>query len=279
MNKNMLAVAIAALMVGGVAVAAYNSFDQPSTQDAAAANLAPAGAQTGVASLTGDSTADGSIAALDPAPMARLDYAEVIDIDEVTEKEALYAVVTGVDPVRETSTVSSPRQVCEDVVVQERLPERDGNVGGTVAGAVIGGVLGNQVGKGSGRRAATAAGAVAGGFVGNRVDRNHVGGQVVQRVDTQCRTVSDTSQSSRVVGYDVSFRNPDGTTGSKRMGSKPGDRISLGSRDEVVGYDVTYRFDGQERTVRMNDRPGDRLPVIDGEVVVQAASVAGAPRG
>ncbi|KIQ98417.1 glycine zipper 2TM domain-containing protein [Lysobacter sp. A03] len=279
MNKNMLAVAVAALMVGGVAVAAYNSFDRPASHDVEASIFSPVAGQTGMASFAGDSRADGSIAMLDQAPMARLDYADVIDIDEVTAKEDLYAVVTGVDPVRETSTVSSPRQVCDDVVVQERLPERDGNVGGTVAGAVIGGVLGNQVGKGSGRRAATAAGAVAGGFVGNRVDRNHVGGRVVERVDRQCRTVSDTSQSSRVVGYDVSFRNPDGTTGSKRMGSKPGDRISLGSRDEVVGYDVTYRFEGQERTVRMNDRPGDRLPVIDGEVVVQTASVAGTPRG
>ncbi len=279
MNKNMLAVAVAALMVGGVAVAAYNSFDRPASHDVGAASFSPVAGQTDLASFAGDSRADGSIAMLDRAPMARLDYADVIDIDEVTEKEDLYAVVTGVDPVRETSTVSSPRQVCEDVVVQERLPERDGNVGGTVAGAVIGGVLGNQIGKGNGRKAATAAGAVAGGFVGNRVDRKHLGGRVVERVDRQCRTVADTSQSSRVVGYDVSFRNPDGTTGSKRMGSKPGERISLGSRDEVVGYDVTYRFDGQERTVRMNDRPGDRLPVIDGQVVVQTASVAGTPRG
>ncbi|QOY64056.1 glycine zipper 2TM domain-containing protein [Lysobacter sp. H21R4] len=264
-------------MVGGVAVAAYNSFDR-SPADAHAADLSPVSGNS-LIGFSGDSRADGSIAALDPAPAGQLAYAQVVDVEEVTEKEPMYAVVTGVDPVRETSTVSNPRQVCNDVVVQERLPERDGNVGGTVAGAVIGGVLGNQIGKGNGRKAATAAGAVAGGFVGNRVDRNHVGGRVVERVDRQCRTVADTSQSSRVVGYDVSFRNPDGTTGSKRMGSKPGERISLGSRDEVVGYDVTYRFDGQERTVRMNDRPGDRLPVIDGEVVVQTASVAGTPRG
>ena len=140
-------------------------------------------------------------------------------------------------------------------------------------------MLGNQVGKGNGRKAATAAGAVAGGFVGNRVDRNHVGGQVVERIDTQCRTVADSSQSSRVVGYDVAYRNPDGTTGSKRMGKKPGDRISLGSSDELVGYDVTYRYQGQDHTVRMNDRPGDRLPVIDGDVVVQSVAVAGTPRG
>ena len=71
--------------------------------------------------------------------------------------------VIGTDPVRESSTTTTPQQVCEDVTVQERLPERDGNVGGTVAGALIGGLVGNQVGGGNGRKAATAAGAVAGG--------------------------------------------------------------------------------------------------------------------
>ena len=154
---------------------------------------------------------------------------------------------------------------------------RDGlDVGGTVAGAVIGGLIGNQVGGGNGKKAATAAGAVAGGYVGNRVDRNHVGGRVVERVETNCRTVTDTSESSTVVGYDVTYRNADGTTGTMRSNSKPADRISLGTEDQVVGYDVTYRYDGQEQTVRMDDEPGERLPVIDGEVVVQTAAAASA---
>ncbi len=276
MNRNMLTVAVAALLVGGVAVAAYNSFDRPESGVITSGSLsAPGNAIDGMA-LTGDA-APGAIAPL--GHTSPLEYADVVSVNEVKQKEARYASVTSVDAVRESYAVSTPRQVCNDVVVQERLPERDGNVGGTVAGALIGGVLGNQVGKGNGRKAATAAGAVAGGFVGNRVDRNHVGGQVVERIDTQCRTVADSSQSSRVVGYDVAYRNPDGTTGSKRMGKKPGDRISLGSSDELVGYDVTYRYQGQDHTVRMNDRPGDRLPVIDGDVVVQSVAVAGTPRG
>ncbi|MCF5953258.1 glycine zipper 2TM domain-containing protein, partial [Xanthomonas perforans] len=165
---------------------------------------------------------------------------------------------------------------CRDVVVQERLPERDGNVGGTVAGAVIGGLIGNQVGGGNGRKLATAAGAVGGGFIGNRIDRNHVGGRVVDRTERQCHTENANSQSSRVVGYDVTYRNADGTTGTMRMDSKPGERISLGDADNVVAYDVTYRYDGFEKTVRMNDKPtSDRLPVVDGQLVTQMASTAG----
>lgn len=275
MNKNILAVALASLLVGGVAVAAYNSFRGNDAQQAAYA-AGPDG--TLATSLTGDLAANGAI---DGQQIGRVEYADVLNVKPINEKQALYATVIGTEPVRETSTTSSPREVCNDVVVQERLPERDGNVGGTVAGAVIGGLLGNQIGGGDGRKAATAAGAVAGGFVGNRVDRNHVGGRVATRTDRQCRTVQSSSQSSRVVGYNVTYRNPDGTTGTMRTGSKPGNRISLGSENQVVGYDVTYRYQGQEQTIRLDERPGQRLPVIDGQVVTQtaAAATAGTSRG
>ncbi|WP_284691290.1 glycine zipper 2TM domain-containing protein [Agrilutibacter solisilvae] len=262
MNKNMLAVALASLLVGGVAVAAYNSF----RSDAPIAPEFTTGAPQDAAALAGDRLDDGAIQS------NRLEYAQVINVKEITEKKPLYATVIGTEPVRETSSTSTPREVCEDVVVQERAPERDGNVGGTVAGAVIGGLLGNQIGGGNGKKAATAAGAVAGGVIGNRVDRNHVGGQVQTRTERQCKTVSDTSTSSKTVAYNVTYRNPDGTTGSMRTGSKPGNQIRLGSENEVVGYDVTYRYAGQEQTVRMDEKPGDRLPVVDGQVVTQTAA-------
>jgi uncharacterized protein YcfJ len=248
MKNNTLAIALAALLVGGVAVAAFQNSRDGS-------------------SLDSQLQAEGAI----PSD-GRLEYAQVTRIDPITEQQELFATVIGSEAVRETTTSSSPRQVCEDVVVQERLPERDGNIGGTVAGAVIGGLVGNQIGSGSGRKAATVAGAVGGGFAGREIDRRHVGGRVVERVDRQCRTVSDTSQSSRVVAYNVTYRNPDGTTGTMRTDSKPGDRIRLGTEDVTIAYDVTYRYDGLERTIRMDERPGDRLPVIDGQVVTQVAA-------
>lgn len=257
MKNNTLAIALASLLVGGVAVAAFQN-NRDNGYQGNDPNLAAADFRA----------EDGSIPS-----SGRLEYATVVDVDPITEKQELYAQVIGTEPVRETSTSSTPRQVCEDVVVQERLPERDGNVGGTVAGALIGGLVGNQVGGGNGRKAATAAGAVAGGFIGNRVDRNHVGGRVVARTDRQCRTVNSTSSSSRVVAYNVTYRNPDGTTGTMRTGSKPGSRIALGSEDKTIAYDVTYRYAGQERTIRMDEKPGKRLPVIDGQVVTQVAAV------
>ena len=66
----------------------------------------------------------------------------------------------------------------------------------------------------------------------------------MNRTERQCHTVSDTSTSSKTVAYNVTYRNPDGTTGTMRTGSKPGNQIRLGSENEVVGYDVTYRYNG-----------------------------------
>ncbi len=257
MKGNTLAIALASLLVGGVAVGAYHN-----SRDAAPrSDLATADAALAVDAATGepiDARADA------------LEYADVVAVRPVTESGQIYATVLGTEPVRETMTSTSPREVCEDVVVQERLPERDGNVGGTVAGALIGGLVGNQIGGGNGRKVATVAGAATGGYVGNRIDRNHVGGRVAERVDRQCRTVQDSSQSSRVVAYNVTYRNPDGTTGSMRTDSKPGNRILLGDEQRTIGYDVTYRYDGSERTIRMQDEPGERLPVINGRIMTAA---------
>ena len=252
-KQNTLAVALASLLVGGVAVGAYhNSRDSGPQPDVATEEAAEAG---------------------------RLDYATVVAVAPVTEKADLFATVIGVEPVRETTTSTTPRQVCQDVVVQERLPERDGNVGGTVAGAVIGGLVGNQVGGGNGRKLATAAGATAGGFIGNRVDRNHVGGRVVERVDRQCHTVQDSSQSSRTVAWNVTYRNPDGTTGTMRTGEKPGERIALGTEDRTGAYDVPARYEGVETTGRMDEDPGERLPVLDGQIMTRMAAATTPDRG
>jgi uncharacterized protein YcfJ len=262
MKSNTLAIALAALLVGGVAVAAF----QNNHRDAN-------GFYTGEG-------ADAELAlAADAARGDGLEYAQVLDVSPVNESRERYATVIGTEPVRETSTTTVPREVCEDVVVADRMPERDGNVGGTVAGAVIGGLVGNQIGGGNGRKLATVGGAVAGGMIGNRVDRNHVGGQVVNRTERRCHTTSSTSSSSRTVAWNVTYRNPDGTTGTMRTDRKPGERIALGSEDIPVAYDVTYRYDGREATVRLPDRPtGDRLPVVDGQVVTQVAAVTGTNR-
>ena len=62
-----------------------------------------------------------------------------------------FADITAVTPV--TETVSTPREVCENVQVTRQAPTRDPHsILGSAAGAVVGGLVGNQIGGGSGRK-------------------------------------------------------------------------------------------------------------------------------
>jgi uncharacterized protein YcfJ len=131
-----------------------------------------------------------------------------------------------------TETIKTPREVCEDVAVTRQAPVKDEHkVLGTVAGAVIGGVLGNQVGGGSGKKLATVAGAAAGGYAGNRVQENLQAGNTYTTTERRCRTVTDSTQ-------------------------------------KLLGYDVTYRLGDEEAVIRLAERPGDRIPVENGELVL-----------
>lgn len=267
-NRQVLAVAVGALLVGGIAVAAYmGNRDTDASNAPASVHAGDDARDTGIAD-----GADGRDTNVIPAP--RLDYAEVTSVVPVTRSEQRYATVIGSAPITETISSTASREVCEDVVVQDRLPERDGNVGGTVAGALIGGLVGNQVGDGNGRKAATVAGAAAGGYIGNRIDRRHEGGKVVDRTERQCRTVSEPSSRTKTVAWEVTYRTPEGATERMRTERKPGDRIPVGTDKVVVGYDVTYRYQGEEGRVRLDERPGARLPVVDGMVMTRAAGAA-----
>jgi uncharacterized protein YcfJ len=209
-----------------------------------------------------------------PAPVAEpapiLEYADVTRVRAVKDSSPVYGTVIASDAV--TRDVASPQQVCRDVIVDERMPERDGLKTGTIAGAIVGGALGNQAGGGDGRKLATVAGAIAGGYAGREIDRRHQGGTVVSRTEQQCETQS--VSTTEVIGYDITYREPDGDTASKRMSSAQpvGSRLPLGSDSRVVGYDVTYTFDGQSHTIRMDSRPGERLAVVDGEVVTSTVA-------
>ncbi|MDT8321325.1 MAG: glycine zipper 2TM domain-containing protein [Xanthomonadales bacterium] len=141
-----------------------------------------------------------------------------------------YADVVNVTTVNRTLSV--PRQECFDQVVEVQKPTKDPDqITGTVIGAVIGGVLGNQVGGGSGKKVATVAGAVAGGYAGNKVQEGIQENNGDIESQRQCTTVID-------------------------------------SRKEFVGYDVTYRLDGEEKVVRMNHKPGDRIAIENGQPVL-----------
>jgi uncharacterized protein YcfJ len=145
-------------------------------------------------------------------------------------EEQRYAEVLNVEPL--TQTIRTPRQVCSDEIVTQKADTKDPKrVTGAVIGAVAGGVLGNQIGGGSGKTAATVAGAAAGGYAGSKIQKSMQEGNTVQTVQQRCRTVYDTVEK------------PD-------------------------GYEVRYRLGEQEGTVRMDQAPGRRIPVENGQLVL-----------
>lgn len=132
-----------------------------------------------------------------------------------------------------TKTVEVPREECRDEVVTRTDETKDPNqILGTVAGAVIGGVIGNQIGSGKGNDAATVAGAVTGGYAGNQVQEGMQERNTYQETQTNCVTVFD-------------------------------------SKQEAAGYEVTYLFNGVERTIHMDYDPGPRIPVANGVLVLK----------
>ena len=149
---------------------------------------------------------------------------------KLRDKESDYAQVIKVTPL--TKTISTPRQSCHDETVTHHVQPKDSNqVIGTVAGAVLGGVIGHQIGGGSGRDIATVAGAAAGGYGGNRIEKHVQDQNTTTTTEPKCETVYDKSEKQ-------------------------------------VGYSVRYRLGDQERTIKMNRDPGDRIPVRDGQLVL-----------
>jgi uncharacterized protein YcfJ len=141
-----------------------------------------------------------------------------------------FAEVVSVKEAKET--IRTPREVCEDVVVQKKAPVKDEHrLTGKVVGGVAGGVLGHQIGGGSGQTVATIAGAAGGAYVGNKVQKNMQDKDVVTSTERRCKTVEDTSE-------------------------------------KLLGYDVAYRLDGKEGAVRLAYDPGKQIPVKDGQLVL-----------
>ena len=144
--------------------------------------------------------------------------------------EPAYAEVLQVKPI--TETISTPRQQCHEEVVPHRKPTKDPNqVTGSVIGAVVGGLLGNQVGGGNGKKLATLAGAAAGGYAGNKAQENMQANNTYTTIETRCETVTDTEE-------------------------------------KLVGYDVEYQVDGRIDSIRMTERPGKRIPIENGQLVL-----------
>jgi uncharacterized protein YcfJ len=161
------------------------------------------------------------------------------------------AQVISAQPIYER--VSAPRQECfnETVTMDRRTPSpgyqdvrytqpapSERSVGaGTILGAVIGGVVGHQFGNSSrGRDHGTVAGVIGGGIIGNMIE------------NSQPNAVSYDPQPARV-DY-----TPETRTVQRCQTVQD-------SREQISGYNVTYRYNGRDYQTRMSYDPGPTINV------------------
>ncbi|WP_457668627.1 glycine zipper 2TM domain-containing protein [Thiolapillus sp.] len=146
---------------------------------------------------------------------------------DAQQSQPEFAEVIKIEEVIKKS--DAPKEVCKDVPVTQKVqPKDDKQIAGTVAGAALGGVLGNQIGGGRGKKLATVAGVVAGGVAGNKVQENAQNKKTTTTMQRKCETVMET-------------------------------------KEELVGYEVTYRIGDKEAKVQMKEKPGKQIPLKNGK--------------
>lgn len=134
-----------------------------------------------------------------------------------------YAKVVSATPVTQIIETSRPERECwQEEVVHEARGGSD--LGGLVLGGVVGGVIGNRFGGGNGKKVATVAGSIAGAALGQEMTRGPSHGYTTY--EDRCRTY----------------------------------RVRQ-TEERLVGYDVVYRYNGQEYMTRTDRHPGSRIQV------------------
>jgi uncharacterized protein YcfJ len=143
-----------------------------------------------------------------------------------------WARVVDAQPIYAAERQPVSRQVCYQQPGYEVQRTRyvNPNQGpATLLGAIIGGALGNTAGHGDGRAAATIAGAVIGGAIGNNATRDDGYYQSQQGYVPgyqDCRVQTQWRRQNRVIGYDVTYRY-DGRTYRTRTPYDPGERLRV----------------------------------------------------
>ena len=102
-----------------------------------------------------------------------------------------------------------------------RESRRGDSFGGTVVGGLVGAAIGHELGNGRG--SATAMGGLVGAAVGNNAGSRST---VRYRDEEVCRTQYRTEYEQRIVGYDVSY-SYQGRMYQTRTNRHPGDRIAV----------------------------------------------------
>lgn len=139
-----------------------------------------------------------------------------------------FAKVTDIDPVYETISRQVPERSCR-MQTRHESANNYRSYTPTVLGTLIGGALGNELGHSKTNKKV---GTVVGGVLGATLARDwsHRGSASQNRRRAVEEEICETN-------YHTQYQ------------------------ENVVGYNVTYRYQGQSYQTRMNHRPGKRIKV------------------
>ena len=131
-------------------------------------------------------------------------------------------------PIQQTSEIRTPQKNCAHrmIHVDDRgraFPGQNGNIIGTIIGSALGGFVGSNIGKGKGQLAATAIGVLGGASVGRAYSPPRQPQYVNREV---CETSYKIQHVTNVVGYNVTY-NFEGQVYTSRMQTQPGNSIRL----------------------------------------------------
>lgn len=141
-----------------------------------------------------------------------------------------YARVVDSKPIYEWVEQRTPAKHCWVETVREEHSHSNQRASTVVLGSVIGGAIGHAVGHGhKNKKVGTAVGAILGAAIGSDIERSKRGSK---NYHTQYRDVERCEYRDKVTTV-----------------------------EHLVGYDVTYQYNGQRYTTRMQNHPGDRIKV------------------
>lgn len=115
------------------------------------------------------------------------------------------AKVIDAEPLYETVEVAHPSTECWT----ERVTRNDrghNDYVAPIAGGILGGVAGNQFGRGHGKTAMTVVGSLLGASLGNNYGKAHHRQQPTVDSVRRCKTVDRYEQQQQLTGYRVKYR-------------------------------------------------------------------------
>lgn len=153
----------------------------------------------------------------------------------LAQTQYVYAEVLDARPIYQSVTVSAPREECWNEQIKVRESHGSGSNTPAIVSAIVGGALGNAVGNNkSSRRVGTVVGAVLGHSVGRDIVAANNRHQPARYQTVQhCERVDEYYDEERLMGYQVRYRYH-GEEYSVRMDDHPGDRIRLRVHVEPV---------------------------------------------